>query len=317
MKIRLVYIFLDICFPCPHCRRRYVGSIGGLANHVHNDHRNASVIELGEMPETHFHVIKRWNANSPKGSSCPTQNNRVTQCDFCMKQFATTVAVNKHLLTCPENDSGHSPGLFCNICGKMFSQSRYLKKHLARHGKEETSRMRNFCCYLCPVTCSTEANLNRHMSKEHSDKDPDEGFVLHAGCDRCKALMESYNTNKILITKSECTERNEKGDDAVRDSTKAGIKYRDLAFKCPHCFMVLYANSKHAPRSLYNHVQKFHLDPEVNDLTLGQANDKSDFRIRSKSDDDLLTCDFCKFTSKSRSNHNVHLSTCKESTVNF
>ena len=243
------------------------------------------------------------------------QNEKVTQCDFCLKTFESTVGVNSHLISCPENNSGHSAGLFCSVCGKMFTQKQYLRKHLARHGKEKASKIRNFCCHLCPVTCSTEANLNRHMAKEHSDKDPDEDFVLHAGCDRCQALIESYQANKALITKTEGISEME--TDSEESKNKEGIKYRDMAFKCPHCFMVLYANSKHAPRYLYNHVQKFHLDPEINDLTLGEAKDKSMFRIRSKTDPDLLTCDFCGFKSRSRSNHNVHLSTCKSSTVSL
>ena len=280
-----------------------------------NDHRNASVTDVGNKPEDYFHVIKRWK--SPEGlNEGLVQNERVAQCDFCMKSFATTTALNSHLVCCPENNCGHSPGLFCNVCGKMFTQSRYLKKHLSRHGKEKTNRIRNFCCHLCPVTCSSEANLNRHMTKEHSDTDPDEDFILHAGCDRCQALTDSYKANKILVAASDATSKQDTDLEAAAESNP-GIKYRDIAFKCPHCFMVLYANAKHAPRYLYNHVQKFHLDPEINDLTLGEAKDKSIFRIRSKLDSDLLTCEFCGFTSKSRSNHNVHLSTCKASTVSF
>ena len=290
-----------------------------MANHLFNDHRNTSVEDIGSKPEDYFHVIKRWKIQSDvhdESESNVVQNELVTQCDFCLKTFGTTVAVNTHLVSCPENNSGHSPGLFCNICGKMFTQRRYLKKHLSRHGKEKTSRVKNFCCQFCPVMCSTEANLNRHMTKEHSDKDPDEGFVLHAGCDRCQALTDSYKYNKVKIDQSgPILDKKPDNDDATK--TRHGISYREMAFKCPHCFMVLYANAKHAPRYLYNHVQKFHLDPEINDLTLGEGNDKMTFKIRSKTDSDLLTCDFCGFTSKSRSNHNVHLSTCKESTVSI
>ena len=293
-----------------------MGSIGGLANHLFNDHRNASVTDIGNKPEDYFHVIKRWKFPDPSSDGTETktvQNDRATQCDFCQKTFVTSIAVNSHLISCPENNSGHSPGLYCNVCGKMFTQSRYLKKHLSRHGKEKTNRMRNFCCHICPVTCKTDANLNRHIAKEHSNKDPDEDFILHAGCDRCQALTESYAANKLVLTKSEVGSDNE--SQCKVSGAKQGISYREMAFKCPHCFVVLYANAKHAPRYLYNHVQKFHLDREINDLTLGEANDRSIFRIRSKSDPDLLTCNFCGLTSKSRSNHNVHLSTCKASTV--
>ena len=293
-----------------------MGSIGGLANHLFNDHRNASVTEIGSKPEEYFHVIKRWRTQDPLSGTETTEivpNDRVSQCDFCLKSFSNTIAVNTHLISCPENNSGHSPGLYCNVCGKMFTQSCYLRKHLSRHGKEKINRSRNFCCHLCPVTCSTEANLNRHMMKEHSDKDPDEGFVLHAGCERCQALTDSYKSNKIIESRSKSGSEQQ----GQFEMGQNGISYREMAFKCPHCFMVLYSNAKHAPRYLYNHVQKFHLDPEINDLTLGETNDRSNFKVRSKSDPDLLTCDFCGFTSKSRSNHNVHLSTCKASTVSI
>lgn len=47
--------------------------------------------------------------------------------------FSSTVALNKHLLTCQANTSGHSAGLFCQICGKMFAQTKILKDHLLRH----------------------------------------------------------------------------------------------------------------------------------------------------------------------------------------
>ena len=40
-------------------------------------------------------------------------------------------------------------------------------------------------CNDCPVTCVSEANLQKHIEREHSNKDPDEGFVLHEG----KALI--------------------------------------------------------------------------------------------------------------------------------
>ena len=96
-----------------------MGSIGGLANHLFNDHRNASVTELGNKPEDYFHVIKRWKTQDPLSGTdtgiCP--NDRVTQCDFCLKSFANTIAVNTHLISCPENNSGHSPGLYCTVCG--------------------------------------------------------------------------------------------------------------------------------------------------------------------------------------------------------
>ena len=36
-------------------------------------------------------------------------------------------------------------------------------------------------CSDCPVTCVSEANLQKHMEREHSNKDPDDGFVLHEG----------------------------------------------------------------------------------------------------------------------------------------
>ena len=42
-----------------------------------------------------------------------------------------------------------------------------------------------------------------------------------------------------------------------------------MVFKCPHCCMILYANPKHPPRYLHNHVNNFHNDPETNDFSVG------------------------------------------------
>ena len=65
-------------------------------------------------------------------------------------------------------------------------------------------------------------------------------------------------------------------------------------------------------RYLHNHLHKFHMDPEINDFTLGPSNNPAEFRLRSKLETDVLTCEFCGFSSKTRANHNVHLSTCKQ-----
>ena len=116
--------------------------------------------------------------------------------------------------------------------------------------------------------------MTKHIDREHSTKDPDENFVLHENCQRCAALYQSHMENK----------------------TSQEIPFRDMVFKCPHCCTVLYANHKHAPRYLYNHIHKFHTDPDINDFTLG-GQEASDFRLRSKNESDVLTCEFCAFVS--------------------
>ena len=68
-------------------------------------------------------------------------------------------------------------------------------------------------------------------------------------------------------------------------------------------------------RYLHNHLHKFHMDPEINDFTLGPNNNPAEFRLRSKLETDVLTCEFCGFSSKTRANHNVHLSTCKQKNI--
>ena len=270
----------NVCFPCPHCRRRYIGHLGGLTNHLINDHRNAVQASLNGKPEDYYQVLDRSDA-------------KVLVCDFCDKSMPNVTALNKHLIGCPSNNSGISAGLFCHICGKMFAQSKYLKDHLNRHGRDQVNKARNFCCKFCPVTCITEANLEKHLQREHSSSDPDDSFVLHENCQRCSAMFQSYLANKVTNQ----------------------IPFREMVFKCPHCCMILYANPKHAPRYLHNHINKFHTDPEINDFSLGLKNDPKEFRLRSKKEASVLTCEFCGFASKNRANHNVHLSTCKQSTV--
>jgi hypothetical protein len=270
----------NVCFPCPHCRRRYVGHLGGLTNHLINDHRGAIAQDLGSNDADYYHALKR-------------DDERILTCDYCSKKLPHTTAVNKHLIGCTDNDTGFTAGLYCHVCGKMFAQQRYLKDHLARHGKDLVNRPRTFMCSHCPVTCVSQANLEKHVEREHSTKDHDDGFVLHDGCLRCEAMYKSYLDNK----------------------TSGAIPFREMVFKCPHCCTVLYANHKHAPRYLSNHINKWHTDLETNDFTLGTGGGSNDFRLRSKLENDTLTCEFCGFASKTRANHNVHLSTCKKTTV--
>jgi hypothetical protein len=76
------------------------------------------------------------------------------------------------------------------------------------------------------------------------------------------------------------------------------IPFREMVFKCPHCCMVLYANQKHPPRYLLNHVNKFHTDPEINDFTIGE-NDPEAFRYKFLFLNFVLSCwatlDFSQF----------------------
>jgi hypothetical protein len=155
----------DVCFPCPHCRRRYIGHLGGLANHLNNDHRHAIDAQMLTDPQ-YFDVFLQ---HDPK----------VAICEFCSQDCGHVDSLNKHLVTCPDNTSGHSAGLFCSICGKMFAQTKNLKGHLMRHGRDKLGRPRDKYCAYCPVACTSESALQKHMDKEHSSQNPDEGFVLH------------------------------------------------------------------------------------------------------------------------------------------
>ena len=53
-------------------------------------------------------------------------------------------------------------------------------------------------CSDCPVTCVSEANLQKHMEREHSNKDPDDGFVLHEG--------EFFSVSGLKNNLGNCTE---------------------------------------------------------------------------------------------------------------
>jgi hypothetical protein len=95
----------NLCFPCPHCRRRYVGRLSSLASHLFTDHRNVtedhSAVEVMLMDD-----------------------DRVKQCDFCSVTFSDLQSLNKHLISCTKNTSGHSASIGCMICGKLFAQER-------------------------------------------------------------------------------------------------------------------------------------------------------------------------------------------------
>ncbi len=266
----------DLVFHCPHCRRRFSGGdLAGLASHLSRDHRRSAVYE-GELGGP-------WIFHSGDASSL--------RCDFCQRDMEDLNAVNSHLISCPRNNCGHSAGLFCWICGKVFALGRHLKDHLLRHGKERLEESHSFLCDSCPVACTSESSLAKHVAREHATKDPDEDFVLHENCQRCGVLQSSYLQNK-------------------NSSESERIPDHNLVFKCPHCRMALFAHPRHAPRYLFNHVAKFHSDPDINDYTVGDS-ETVKFSVMDRSDPACLDCDFCGRRCESRFDHNCHLSSCK------
>ncbi len=265
---------LDVLFRCPHCCRRFLGrDLTGLFSHLERDHRNGKESVFKEGATNH---VLLWG------------DPIALQCDFCEMECSDVPSFNCHLINCSKNNTGVSAGLFCWVCGKMFALGRHLRDHLLRHGKDKLERPRKFACKHCPVACITEDRLNDHVEREHCRKDLDEGFVLHKDCQRCQSLQTSYFLNK------------ERGDAKIPD--------RDLAFKCPHCKVLLFAHPVHAPRYLSNHVAKFHSDPDINDFTLGES---SSFVVLRKSDPMTMRCDFCGRECENRFDHNDHLSSCE------
>lgn len=270
----------DICFPCPHCHRRFIGNFDGLMTHLQIDHRNA-VSEISDATLDLSGLISVMRNDDPKSITC----------EFCAEPQASASAFNKHLFTCTKNFCSHSPGLFCHICGKMFVEHQFLKDHLHRHGAEKLQKVRDFFCTFCPVACTSEAHLQRHVDREHSNTELDVNFILHENCLSCEALFCSYVQNKATLA----------------------IPTEELAFKCPHCCTILFAHQKHAPRYLRNHVNKFHWDESVNDFTL-KGHSSEDYKVLSRLDPDLFTCDFCSAKSDSREDHNEHLALCPANT---
>ena len=115
----------DVCLPCPHCRRRYMGPIGGLDSHLHTAHDP----DKGQADEAvHRALLKTDKA--------------ALTCDFCHRLFEKTLHLNAHLKVCPDNDSVVS-SLQCPDCPKMFKTRAKLKSHKGRkHSKE-------WPCSLC------------------------------------------------------------------------------------------------------------------------------------------------------------------------
>ena len=54
-------------------------------------------------------------------------------------------------------------------------------------------------CSDCPVTCVSETNLQKHIEREHSNKDPDDGFVLHES--------EFFSVSCLKNNLGNCTEQ--------------------------------------------------------------------------------------------------------------
>ena len=269
---------VDLCFPCPHCRRRFIGQLGGLVNHLMRDHRHVGDFEPLPNDEAYY-MVKMADSED------------VLQCEFCSEELPHVQAFNKHLIVCSDNNSGNSAGLFCHICGKMFAQAKHLKDHLLRYGNDKLALDRNFFCKECPVSCISQDELDDHYEKEHSNVDPDLDFVLHQDCQKCDMLYGSYLENK-----------------------KSGkIAHRDLAFKCPHCCMILYAHPKHAPRYLSNHLKKHHGDLTEDEKKIKKQ--ETSFQVLTKQDKSTLTCEFCGQSFGLRCNYNAHLATCQENPI--
>ena len=103
-----------------------------------------------------------------------------------------------------------------------------------------------------------KAALDEHVVEEHGKVAPenDPEYRIHEDCDRCDLLLEKFV-------------------EKVKD--KPNTFKLILAFKCPHCYTLFYAHPREALRYLKNHVNKFHVDPEINDFAV---EDESLIKVR-------------------------------------
>lgn len=269
----------DICIICPHCKRRFIGQIKSFITHLHRDHR--------------FHTPNEDDTDA-ESLLLQLSDESVLKCNFCEDNFTSISLLNSHLTTCPQNATGQSTQLGCVICGKMFNSEKQLHLHLQRrHENEKVDIERPFPCSKCPVGCFSEAALAVHDAKEHELLDDNDEFVLHRNCQRCKRLHQSY----ISAKKSNV------------------ISNTNMAFKCPHCCMLIFSHRNHPLKYLWNHINKFHLDHEKNELTISDENDQKRLVVLNRNEVSILDCPFCGVTQDSRFDHNSHIFNCRDSNV--
>jgi len=109
-------------------------------------------------------------------------------CDWCPSAFATTSALNKHILShtnernfqCPFCEKAfHSKGnlnthirthtgekpFTCDICGKSFSDQAYFAKHKRLHevGPNTGKPVKDFICPICNKGFTRKSYLNNHV----------------------------------------------------------------------------------------------------------------------------------------------------------
>ena len=102
----------NLVFPCPHCKRRFVGHFSALERHLFIDHRHC--ISTEDSSDLNFQVKLREDLS-------------LLKCDFCCKDFMSLQMVNKHLTICTDNAFLH-----CQICGKRFARDRDIREHLLK-----------------------------------------------------------------------------------------------------------------------------------------------------------------------------------------
>ncbi|XP_040563822.1 uncharacterized protein [Lepeophtheirus salmonis] len=265
----------DICFCCPHCRRRFMGRINALRSHLKEEHYELMGERKNGLPQYHP-VLIRGDIKS-------------YICDFCKEPFESTKLVNLHLLSCSSDYIGVSSGVFCRICGKTFSQLRSLELHCMNmhRGKIIWNRSKMLFCSQCPAARHSKSALRKHFTKQHREFNLSS---IHEGCEACTHLTKSFLRSKHLS--------------------------KEIIFKCPHCKMLFPTHHNEPMRFIYNHVNRFHCDPEITKFTLGHFS-RNLIIIHLKGETLLYICDFCSERMNTRLDFNDHISTCPLSTITF
>ncbi|CAB4062493.1 KRAB [Lepeophtheirus salmonis] len=121
----------DICFCCPHCRRRFMGRINALRSHLKEEH-----YELMEP----FESTKLVNLHLLSCSSDYIGVSSGVFCRICGKTFSQLRSLELHCMNMHRAKIiwNRSKMLFCSQCPAARHSKSALRKHFTKHNTESS-----------------------------------------------------------------------------------------------------------------------------------------------------------------------------------
>ena len=167
LKMHYLAVHEGIRYPCTYegCSREFTNE-KTMREHVRGDHEGnypfrCEICDRGFF-QSSFHTA---HMNSHYGI-------KAFECGLCGSKYAHSSDLNRHLLTCGEEETPHP----CPQCGKVFKSERRMKEH-KRYVHD--GRVKKYLCNLCGKVCLQRSRYLAHMAKYHQeDSKAEVQFIL-------------------------------------------------------------------------------------------------------------------------------------------